>query len=58
MVRKESGWGATFLWTKNNLKSIKERVVVLEKKKKFLDVRYLIPSNSSIKLAFIDLMFR
>lgn len=34
MVRKESGWGATFLWTKNNLKSIKERVVVLEKKKK------------------------
>lgn len=34
MVRKENGWGATFLWTKNNLKSIKERVVVLEKKKK------------------------
>ena len=56
-------WEATFPLKENNPKGNKEQVVALEKKKKkkktsIWDVRYLIPSNSSIKSSFIDLVFK
>lgn len=53
------GREATFLLKENNLKNNKEQVVALGKKKLLLgDVRYLIPSNSSIQLSSIDLVFK
>ena len=52
-------WEATFPLKENNPKGNKEQVVALGKKKSSIwDVRYLIPSNSSIKSSFIDLAFK